>query len=177
MRSSRRRGSLCRLESRSGRLPKVCRFRARFLAVRTDIRLIVLAAGLVLIPRVAGLSAQSRDGGPQALIDRAAEALGGKERILAIKTLTIEGYGQLAYQNGGGNITSSIDAPQKWIDVNDLVRVIDLEHGRMRVRQRQVNDFVFAAAQNMKGTVSTQVVDGDVAYNIGASGTATRAAA
>ena len=100
-----------------------------------------------------------------------------RDRILAIKTLTIEGYGQLAYQNGGGNITSSIDAPQKWIDVNDYVRVTDLEHGRTRVRQRQVNDFVFAAAQNMKGIVSTQSLDGDVAFNINAAGAATRAPA
>jgi hypothetical protein len=52
----------------------------------------------------------------------AAEALGGRDRILAIKTLTIEGYGQLAYQNGGGNITSSIDAPQKWTSISDYVR-------------------------------------------------------
>ena len=93
---------------------------------------------------------------------RAADALGGQARILAIKTLTIEGYGQLAYQNGGGNITSSLDAPQKWVNINDYARVVDLEHGRSRVRQRQINDFVFAAAQNMKGVVSTQAIDGDV---------------
>ena len=113
----------------------------------------------------------------RALIVRAADALGGRDRVLAIKTLTIEGYGQLAYQNGGGNITSSIDAPQKWIDINEYVRVVDLEHGRSRVRQRQINDFVFAAAQNMKGVVSTQANDGDVAFNIGANGTATRVSA
>ena len=108
---------------------------------------------------------------------RAADALGGQARILAIKTLTIEGYGQLAYQNGGGNITSSIDAPQKWIDINDYMRVVDLEHGRSRVRQRQINDFVFAAAAQMKGVVSTQAIDGEVAFNINAAGTATRAPA
>jgi len=39
------------------------------------------------------------------VVTRAADALGGRARVLAIKTLTIEGYGQLAYQNGGGNIT------------------------------------------------------------------------
>src|SRR4029453_15414061 len=132
--------------------------------------------GVAFAPQIADVKAQSGSPG-LALITRAANALGGRDRILAIKTLTIEGYGQLAYQNGGGNITSSIDAPQKWINVNDFVRVVDLEHGRTRVRQRQVNDFVFAAAQNMKGIVSTQSLDGDVAFNLNAAGAASRAPA
>jgi glyoxylase-like metal-dependent hydrolase (beta-lactamase superfamily II) len=142
-------------------------------AVRTPLCSVLVI--LALIPHLADVAAQSNSGG--ALITRAAEALGGRDRILAIKTLTIEGYGQLAYQNGGGNITSSIDAPQKWISVNDHVRTIDLANMRTRVRQRQANDFVFAAAQNMKGVVSTQALDGDVAFNINAAGAATRAPA
>jgi glyoxylase-like metal-dependent hydrolase (beta-lactamase superfamily II) len=142
-------------------------------AVRTILRLILLLGG-ILITQMADVAAQSSG---LALITRAADALGGKARIQAIKTLTIEGYGQLAYQNGGGNITSSIDAPQKWIDINDYVRLVDLEHGRSRVRQRQVNDFVFAAAAQMKGVVSMQAVDGDVGFNINAAGAATRAPA
>jgi glyoxylase-like metal-dependent hydrolase (beta-lactamase superfamily II) len=109
------------------------------------------------------------------LVARAAAALGGPERVRAIRTITIEGYGQLAYQNGGGNITSSPDAPQKWIDVTDYSRVIELDPMRTRVRQRQAYGFVFAAAQNMKGVVSTQALDGDVAFNVGATGNATRA--
>jgi glyoxylase-like metal-dependent hydrolase (beta-lactamase superfamily II) len=143
-------------------------------AVSTQIRLTALIS-VALAAYVASSAAQSSSNVGRALIERAAEALGGRDRILAIKTLTIEGYGQLAYQNGGGNITSSVDAPQKWIDINDYVRVVDLEHGRSRVRQRQSNDFVFAAAQNMKGVVSTQGNDGAVAFNIGANGVATRA--
>ncbi len=122
-------------------------------AVPRQIRLLSLIA-IALAAYVLSSAAQSKNSDGQSLITRAAEALGGRDRILKIRTLTIEGYGQLAYQNGGGNITSSIDAPQKWIDVNDFVRVVDLEHGRTRVRQRQVNDFVFAAAQNMKGIIS-----------------------
>ena len=119
-------------------------------------------------------SAQGRSSQALQLVTRAAEAMGGRERILALKRLTVEGYGQLAYQNGGGNITSSPDAPQKWIDVRDYARVIDFEHGRMRVRQRQMNAFVFAAAQNMKGVVAQQGLDGEVAFNINANGAATR---
>jgi glyoxylase-like metal-dependent hydrolase (beta-lactamase superfamily II) len=141
-------------------------------AVRTTSR-VISVIGLLLVPQMADVTAQSGNTA-QAVVIRAADALGGREKIRALKTLTIEGYGQLAYQNGGGNITSAIDAPQKWIEVSDYVRVVDLEHGRSRVRQRQVNGFVFAAAQNMKGIVSTQGNDGDIAFNINAAGAATR---
>jgi glyoxylase-like metal-dependent hydrolase (beta-lactamase superfamily II) len=151
-------------------------------AVPTHLRSFLLL-GLVFAAYVVTSTAQSgsKPGGASgpgaALIGRAAEALGGRDRILALKTLTVEGYGQLAYQNGGGNITSSIDAPQKWITVNDYVRVTDLEQMRTRVRQRQANDFVFAGVQGMKGNVSTQSLDGDVAFNVNAAGAATRAPA
>jgi hypothetical protein len=111
------------------------------------------------------------------IVSQAANALGGSDLILSLKTLRIDGYGQLAYQNGGGNITASIDAPQKWVNINGFQRTIDLEHGRMRVQQRLVQDFVLAYARNMTGAIRNhQVLDGDVAFNIGADGTATRAA-
>ena len=110
------------------------------------------------------------------VINGAAEALGGKDRILSLKTIKIYGYGQQAYQNGGGNITASPDAPQKWINVIGLERTIDLEHGRMRLQQRLVQDFVFAYARNMNGDARVnQTLDGDIAYNIGADGKAARA--
>ena len=38
------------------------------------------------------------------VVNAAAEAMGGKDRVLSIRTLKIYGYGQQAYQNGGGNI-------------------------------------------------------------------------
>src|SRR5437899_5098707 len=110
------------------------------------------------------------------VINRAAEALGGKDRILSVKTLTIYGYGQQAYQNGGGNITASPDAPQKWVNVNGLHRTIDLEHGRMHLEQRLVQDFVFAYARNMNGdTRVSQFLDNDIAFNAGADGRPVRA--
>jgi len=111
------------------------------------------------------------------LVTGAADAMGGKERLLAIKTLKISGYGQQAYQNGGGNITASPDAPQKWVNINGSQRTIDLEHGRMRLQQRQVQDFVFAYERNMtgRGPAAVQMLDDDVAFNVGPDGRATRA--
>lgn len=141
---------------------------------RTTIAAIVFLACFASGDRqhVAGQSA-----GGHEVVSRAATALGGRDRLLAIRTLTIEGYGQLAYQNGGGNITASPDAPQKWINIQEYSRVIQLDPLRTRVRQRQANDFVFAAAANMRGVVSTQALDGDLAFNLNAQGNATRAGA
>jgi ribonuclease BN (tRNA processing enzyme) len=111
------------------------------------------------------------------VIDGAAAALGGRQRILAVQSIKIEGYGQIAYQNGGGNISSSPDAPQKWVNVPEYEKILDLEHRRMRVRQRQHNHFVFASVDGYLGrTVTVAALDGDIAYNVGADGRATRAA-
>lgn len=133
-----------------------------------------LALPLLVIGLAASVAGQNRR--PELdPINEIADALGGRNRILALRSLTVEGYGELAYQNGGGNITGSPDAPQKWIKINDYARVVDLQNWRSRVRQTQVNDFVFAAARQMRGAASTQAVDGDVAFNIGEKGNATRA--
>src|ERR1700730_4763056 len=75
------------------------------------------------------------------LVIGAAEGLGGKDGLLSVNTITGEGYGQLADQDGGGNPTGSPDAPQKWINTNGVERTFDLEHGRMRLKQRLVQDF------------------------------------
>src|SRR5215203_105801 len=102
------------------------------------------------------------------LVMRAADALGGRDRVMALKTLQIVGYGELAYFNGGGNITGDPDAPQKWQKVLEYTRTIDLEHWRTRVQQRLKMDFVFASTVGQLGLNRTnETLDGDVAYNIG----------
>jgi len=103
------------------------------------------------------------------LVTRAAEALGGRDRIMAVKTLQIVGYGELAYMNGGGNISADPAAPQKWQKVLEFARTIDLEHWRTRVEQRLKMDFVFASTVGQLGLNRTnETLDGDVAYDIGA---------
>jgi glyoxylase-like metal-dependent hydrolase (beta-lactamase superfamily II) len=102
------------------------------------------------------------------LVTRAADALGGRDRVMALKTLQIVGYGELAYFNGGGNITGDPDAPQKWQKVLEYTRTIDLEHWRTRVQQRLKMDFVFASTVGQLGLNRTnETLDGDVAFNIG----------
>ena len=102
------------------------------------------------------------------LVTRAADALGGRDRVMMLKTLQIVGYGELAYFNGGSNITGDPGAPQKWQKVLEYTRTIDLEHWRTRVQQRLKMDFVFASTAGQLGLNRTnETLDGDVAYNIG----------
>jgi len=114
---------------------------------------------------------------PAAFLTRAATALGGDARLRAIKTITVAGYGEAAYMNGGGNISASPDAPQKWVSIPEYDKTIDLEHRRMRVRQRNHQNFVFAGLAGYLGAANPGValLDGDVAYNLAANGRAVRA--
>src|SRR4051794_29719603 len=111
------------------------------------------------------------------VIKLAAEALGGAGRLRSVKTIAVAGYGETAYMNGGGNISASVDAPQKWISVPEFEKTLDLEHGRMRVRQRNHQNFVFAGVAGYLGgaNAATAYLDGDLAYNLGANGRAARA--
>ena len=117
-----------------------------------------------LVVRLAGQGT----GAELQLVTRSAEALGGRDRVMAIKTLQIVGWGELAYFQGGGNITGDPSAPQKWQKVLDYRRTIDLEHWRTRVQQRLKMDFVFASTAGQLGLNRTsETLDGDVAYNVG----------
>ena len=125
---------------------------------------LVVAISTALAVRLAGQST----GAERELVLRAADALGGRDRLMALRTLQIVGYGELAYFNGGGNITGDPDAPQKWQKVLEYTRTIDLEHSRTRVQQRLKMDFVFASTIGQLGSNRTnETLDGDVAYNIG----------
>jgi hypothetical protein len=105
----------------------------------------------------------------QAVVD-AANALGGREKILAIKTLTIEGEG--AAPNVGQNTMPDGELPV-W-KVTEFKRTIDLANGRMRVQQLRTAQFLFANANTQR---QDQGLEGDIAYNVGMDGKATRASA
>jgi glyoxylase-like metal-dependent hydrolase (beta-lactamase superfamily II) len=129
--------------------------------------LLVFLTVATLATLAVGLAGQATAPGLQ-LAGRAADALGGRDRVAAVKTLQIVGYGELAYFNGGGNISGDPSAPQKWQKVLDYRRTIDLEHGRTRVQQRLKMDFVFASTVGQLGLNRTsETLDGDVAYNVG----------
>ncbi|HEY1302946.1 MAG TPA: hypothetical protein VGF24_05330 [Vicinamibacterales bacterium] len=131
-------------------------------------RIVVLAMTVAALSAlVIGLAGQGATPERQ-VVTRAADALGGRDRVMSVKTLQIIGYGELAYFNGGGNITGDPAAPQKWQKVLEYTRTIDLERWRTRVQQRLKMDFVFASTAGQLGLNRTnETLDGDIAYNIG----------
>jgi hypothetical protein len=100
-------------------------------------------------------------------VNAAAEAMGGKDRVLAVRTLTIKGEGE--NPNLGQNLTP--DAPLTVWKVTNFKRTIDLtkglDKGRMRVEQVRTAQFPFAlnpvSRQNM-------LLDGNVAWNVNEDG-------
>jgi len=114
-------------------------------------------------PRVAGTSARDA-------VEAAATALGGVEKLRRLRNLTLIGYAQYAYQNGGGNISPLPGAPQKFIAANDYRRVYDVEHGRMYHQERRNDLFPFANYAGHDFALQRQLLDGATAYNIDAKG-------
>src|SRR5579862_7168933 len=129
------------------------------LAMKQCLRCVGVAAVLT--------SACSRVPPATQVVTDAAAAPGGKERILAVKTLVISGSGD--NPNIGQNVTP--DAPLGIWRVTDFTRTIDLVNGRMRLRQVRAARFPYALA-----TVQRQIqgLDGEVAFNEADSGMATR---
>ncbi len=108
------------------------------------------------------------------LVLRAAEALGGVERIQSLQTMTLRGYGHEGYQDGGSEITTEAAAPEKMTNLTAYERVIDLENNRTRVEARLSRAFVFASRGMMMGLPVTRSLDGDIAFDVGAGGAARR---
>ena len=141
-----------------------------------------VAVALLSISGIAALAQQPPDGAAARVpgttatdaINAAAAALGGADRILALRNITLVGYAQYAYQNGGGNITALPGAPQKLIAANDYRRIYDLQNGRMRHQERRNDLFPFAAYGGHDFALQTQVLDGNVAYNVNDKGQALR---
>jgi glyoxylase-like metal-dependent hydrolase (beta-lactamase superfamily II) len=108
------------------------------------------------------------------VVARAAEALGGAERIQALRTIRLRGYGHDAYQDGGSLISTEPTAPEKMNIITAYERVIDLPNDRTRVRAKQSRAFVFAAQAMMEGRAIEQSLDGNVAFDTAAGGAARR---
>ncbi len=103
------------------------------------------------------------------IIDDAATALGGAQRLGAVKTLVIQGSGT----NGNLGQDMTPDATGQTFTVSDYTRAVDVAGGRVRIEQTRTPTFnYFQGPQPQKQVLG---VDGDVAYNVAANGNATRA--
>ena len=126
------------------------------------------AAGIVAIVLVSWSAHEghAQESTARGVVEAAAKALGGLERIRTLKTITLRGYGQYAYQMGGGRVTGSPEAPEKFIQVNDLARVWDLEHGRFQLSERRNMLFPFLGPFGHSFGLNDNRLDGDVAFDV-----------
>jgi glyoxylase-like metal-dependent hydrolase (beta-lactamase superfamily II) len=131
----------------------------RFSAARS-VSLLALSSALACAP--------ADDGDPARILDRVASAMGGKDRILAVRTLMVRGEGD--NYNLGQNLTPDAELPR--FQVTEFQRTIDFEHGRWRQEQSRVPTF-FAANTNPVRQITA--IDGDIAFNVVPSGDVIRA--
>src|SRR5262245_6540241 len=102
------------------------------------------------------------------IVDDAASALGGRNRILAVKTLVIEGEGT----NGNLGQDMTMDAASQQFVVSGYKRSVDVVNLRARTEQTRTPNFAyFQGPQAQKQVLG---VDGDVGYNVAPNGNATR---
>jgi hypothetical protein len=127
---------------------------------------LMLVSALLLC---SGLQAQSTE---QQVVSDAAVALGGRDRILAVRTLVVQGGGHdlnvgqsLRYDELG----LQSDAWQ----IRDYKRMYDLANGRGRFEAVRVAQYPYY--QGIGGERVVQGLDGDIAFNVAPNGNATRA--
>jgi len=106
----------------------------------------------------------------QQIINDAAVAVGGGDKIAAVKTIVIEGEGS----NGNLGQDMSPDATGQAFAVTGYKRAMDVPSGRVRIEQTRTPNFTFFQGQQPQKQVLG--IDGDVAYNVAPDGMATRAA-
>jgi len=105
----------------------------------------------------------------QQIVNDAASALGGRDKILAVRTIVIEGEGI----NGNLGQDMTPEATGQQFNVTGYTRTIDVAAGQARIEQTRTPNFAyFQGAQPQKQVFG---VAGDVGYNVAANGNATRA--
>lgn len=121
----------------------------------------------VLVAGVAGCAQPTPE---QQFINDAADALGGRNRVQAVKTLTIEGEGT-TYQLGQD---MKPDAATQQFAVTGYKRQIDLANRRQRVEQTRTPKFAFFQGPQPQQQILG--LDDTVAFNVNPAGAATRLA-
>lgn len=103
-------------------------------------RIIVALLALLAFTSPVRVAAQEA----RALLEQAAEAMGGLDRLQGLENVTYTGFGQRAYYQGGGNSTGDPMAPMKWQTLTDVQRTFYL-HDKVAVNQeRWGQQFPFA---------------------------------
>jgi len=104
----------------------------------------------------------------QQFTDDALKAVGGRTRIAAVKSLTIDGTG--VNYNLGQDLKPGLH--DQTFEVDHYRRIIDVANARQRVQQRRTPKFAYFQGQQPQDQI--QGLDGAVAFNVNATGQAAR---
>lgn len=126
--------------------------------------------GFFALLAAAALAACSQASPEQQIVNDAADALGGRDRVVAVKTLVTEGEG--TQYNLGQDVTP--EAAAQTFTVTSYRRAIDVAGGRARTELTRRPNFTFFQGPAPQRQVNG--IDGAVGYNVAASGAATRVA-
>jgi glyoxylase-like metal-dependent hydrolase (beta-lactamase superfamily II) len=89
--------------------------------------------------------AAAQPAGARDLLEQAAEAMGGVERLQGVDNVVLTGFGVYVSQQGGGNLSPDPRAPSKWQAANAAQRTFDLKNERALNQDRRGSMFPFAA--------------------------------
>ena len=123
-----------------------------------------LGAGLLAFACVlsSGTGALAQEDRARAVLERAAEAMGGLERLQGLDNLVLTGFGQRVYMQGGGFITGDDKAPPKWQSVVDAQRTFDLKGERAVYQERWAQEFPFAGFFGLNFNRNSSLQRGDL---------------
>src|SRR5438093_13759210 len=118
----------------------------------------MFARTVILIGTAFSLSACAPSTPEQQIVNDAAAAMGGRDRILAVKTLVIEGDGR----NGNLGQEMTPEATAQAFVLSGYKRAIDVAGRRVRLEQTRTPNFSYF--QGMAPQRQVQGLDGDLAH-------------
>ena len=115
---------------------------------------------------LAATSASAQVGPPlgaRALLESAADAMGGIERLQGLDNFVMTGFGQRYATNG--NLAADPNSPPKWEGIAQSERYFDLQSRRALNRERASNMFPFAAPFGMSWDTRERALTGAAALD------------
>src|SRR5688572_12946855 len=101
-------------------------------------------------------AAQGQPDSARAVLEQAAAAMGGLQRLQSLENFAMTGFGQYINQQGGSAPSPHPRAPVKWTVAHDAERFFDLRNGNALNRDRRGSLFPFAIAQPWDRTSRVQ---------------------
>jgi hypothetical protein len=124
--------------------------------MKTRRLLVILGALAALGP---GTQAAAQPASPaRTLLESAATAMGGLDRLRGLDSLVMTGFGQRYAMNG--TISADPNSPPKWQSVADAERYFDLKNQRALNQERTPPQFPFASLQGMSSDRRSRVQTG-----------------